>query len=200
MTRAARGQITVGHALAASQVLTRAVDAGGMRSLDPSISTDVPAAHVLDDLFEGLTRLDERGEPEPGVASSWETSADGRTWTFHLREAHWSNGEPVRAADFVFAWRRTVDPATASDYAQALAPVANAIAISGGQLPVTELGIAPRRAHGARHAERADAVSAQPADQVLRLSAVRPRCARTARTGCGPNTSSATAPSCCANT
>jgi oligopeptide transport system substrate-binding protein len=133
--------IKVGSSLAAVQKLTRAVDAGGMRSLDPSISTDVPAAHVLDDLFEGLTRLDQRGEPAPGVAASWETSADGRTWTFHLREARWSNGDPIRAADFVFAWRRTVDPATASDYAQALAPVANAIAISEGHLPVSTLGI-----------------------------------------------------------
>ncbi len=134
-------EIKVGRTLAAQQVLTRAVDAGGMRSLDPSISTDVPAAHVLDDLFEGLTRLNERGEPEPGIAASWECSADGRTWTFHLREAYWSNGDRIRAADFVYAWRRTVNPATTSDYAQALAPVTNAIAISEGQLPVTELGI-----------------------------------------------------------
>ena len=132
---------TVGTALAASQVLIRAVDAGGMRSIDPSISTDVPAAHVLDDLFEGLTRLDERGEPAPGAAASWETSADGRTWTFHLRAAQWSNGVPLRAGDFVYAWRRTVDPATASDYAQALAPVTNALAISTGQLPPSALGI-----------------------------------------------------------
>ncbi|HEV7432423.1 MAG TPA: peptide ABC transporter substrate-binding protein [Steroidobacteraceae bacterium] len=133
--------IKVSQSLADQQVLTRAVDGGGMRSLDPSISTDVPAAHILDDLFEGLTRLDERGEPAPGVASSWQTSADGRTWIFHLREARWSNGDPVRAADFVYAWRRTVNPSTASDYAQALAPVANAIPISEGRLPVTELGI-----------------------------------------------------------
>ena len=110
-------QLTVGHTLADNQILTRAVDAGSMRSLDPSIATDVPAFHVLDDLFEGLTRLDERGEPEPGIASSWETSTDGRTWTFHLREARWSNGDAVRARDFVYAWRRTVDPATASDNA-----------------------------------------------------------------------------------
>ena len=142
-TAGARAQIpTVGSALADPQVLIRAVDAGGMRSIDPSISTDVPAAHVLDDLFEGLTRLDERGAPVPGVASSWETSADGRTWTFHLRAAQWSNGAPLRAADFVYAWRRTVDPATASDYAQALAPVTNALAISTGQLPASALGIA----------------------------------------------------------
>ncbi len=130
-----------GPGLAASQRLARAVDAGGMRSIDPSISTDVPAAHVLDDLFEGLTRLREDGEPGPGVAERWETSADGRIWIFHLRAARWSNGAPVRAADFVYAWRRTVDPRTASDYAEALAPVRNALAISAGSMSVTELGI-----------------------------------------------------------
>jgi oligopeptide transport system substrate-binding protein len=141
-TAGARPQLPiVGTALAGSQVLVRAVDAGGMRSIDPSISTDVPAAHVLDDLFEGLTRLDERGEPAPGVATRWETSADGRVWTFHLRAAQWSNGVPVRAGDFVYAWRRTVDPATASDYAQALAPVVNALAISAGRMSPGTLGI-----------------------------------------------------------
>ncbi len=133
--------IIVGSALAASQQLTRAVDAGGVRSLDPSLSTDVPGERVLDDLFEGLTRLDVRGEPVPGVAERWEQSADGRVWTFHLREAHWSNGAPVQAADFVYAWRRTVDPATASDYAQALAPIVNTIAISEGRMSPATLGI-----------------------------------------------------------
>jgi len=131
----------VGTAAAATQELTRAIDAGGVRSIDPSISSDLPAGRVLDDLFEGLTRLGQDGEPVPGVASRWDTSADGRTWTFHLREARWSNGAPLRAGDFVYAWRRTVDPRTASDYAQALAPVANAIAVSEGRLPVTALGI-----------------------------------------------------------
>ncbi len=130
-----------GASVTAAQVLRRAVDAGGMRSIDPSISTDVPAAHVLDDLFEGLTRLGQDGEPAPGVAERWETSADGRVWTFHLRAAQWSNGAAVRAGDFVYAWRRTVDPRTASDYAEALAPVRNALAIAEGKLPVTALGI-----------------------------------------------------------
>jgi len=133
--------IIVGTGLAATQEITRAVDAGGVRSLDPSLSTDVPAERVLDDLFEGLTRLDERGEPVPGVAERWEQSADGRVWTFHLRQARWSNGAPVVAADFVYAWRRTVDPRTASDYAQALAPVINAIAISEGRMSPATLGI-----------------------------------------------------------
>ena len=141
-TRTTGGAPKVGPARAAVQRLARAVDAGGMRSIDPSISTDVPAAHVLDDLFEGLTRLRQDGEPGPGVAERWETSADGRVWTFHLRAARWSNGATVRAGDFVYGWRRTVDPRTASDYAQALAPVRNALAISAGSMSVTELGIA----------------------------------------------------------
>ena len=133
--------IVVGTGLAASQELTRAIDAGGVRSLDPSLSTDVPGERALDDLFEGLTRLDERGEPVPGVAERWEQSADGRVWTFHLRPARWSNGAPIVGADFVYAWRRTVDPRTASDYAQALAPVVNAIAISEGRMSPATLGI-----------------------------------------------------------
>jgi oligopeptide transport system substrate-binding protein len=137
----ARATLQVGSALAARQELVRAVDAGGMRSLDPSISTDIPAERVLDDIFEGLTRLDQAGQPAPGLATHWETSSDGRTWTFHLRSASWSNGEPIRAADFVYAWRRTVDPRTASDYGQALAAVRNAIDINEGRAAPATLGI-----------------------------------------------------------
>jgi oligopeptide transport system substrate-binding protein len=131
----------VGTALAARQELVRAVDAGGVRSLDPSLATDIPAERVLDDLFEGLTRLDEAGEPEPGIAERWETSADGLTWTFHLRPASWSNGQPVRAQDFLYAWRRTVDPRTASDYAQQLVPIVNALAIAEGKAAPETLGV-----------------------------------------------------------
>ena len=172
----------VGTALAAAQVLVRAVDAGGMRSIDPSISTDVPAAHVLDDLFEGLTRLDERGEPAPGVATHWETSADGRVWTFHLRAAQWSNGAPVRAGDFVYAWRRTVDPA----HRLGLRAGARAGRQRAGdqRRPHARERARDRgagRAHAARHAQRAHALPAEPADQVLRLSAIRARGPRARR-------------------
>jgi oligopeptide transport system substrate-binding protein len=130
----------VGTQLAAVQQLTRGIDAGGVRSLDPSLATDIPAERVLDDLFEGLTRLDVAGEPAPGIAERWEQSADGLTWTFHLRAALWSNGEPVRASEFVQAWRRTLDPRTASDYAQALVPLANALAIAEGRADPATLG------------------------------------------------------------
>ena len=133
--------LKVGTALAAQQELVRAVDAGSMRSLDPSISTDIPAERVLDDIFEGLMRLDQSGEPAPGLATHWETSSDGRTWTFHLRAAQWSNGEPIRAADVVYGWRRTVDPHTTSDYGQALAAVRNATDINAGRAAPETLGI-----------------------------------------------------------
>mgnify|MGYP003471957110 CR=1 FL=1 len=75
----------------------------------------VPAQHITDDLFEGLTTLALDGSVAPGVAESWEVSSDGKTWQFQLREAHWSNGDPVTAHDFVYAWRREVDPRTGAD-------------------------------------------------------------------------------------
>jgi oligopeptide transport system substrate-binding protein len=85
------------------------------RTLDPSLNEDVAAYSIADDLFEGLLRLDAAGALVPGVASSWEHSDDGLTWRFHLRpEARWSNGDPVRAADFIYAWHRIRDPATGS--------------------------------------------------------------------------------------
>ena len=62
----------------------------------------------------GLTTEDAGGQPIPGMAESWQTSPDGLTWTFNLREAQWSDGTPVTAEDFVFAWRRILDPKTAA--------------------------------------------------------------------------------------
>ena len=133
--------IQVTSDLATDQVLTRHLEADP-RTLDPSLVTNVVGAHVDDDLFEGLLTLGEDGQTAPGVAIKWETSADGKTWTFHLRDdARWSNGQPVTADDFVYAWRRQVDPATASEYSQALAPIENAVEISAGKMPLTSLGV-----------------------------------------------------------
>ncbi len=130
----------VGTRLAAMQVVNRGL--GAMpRTLDPSLSTDVPGQEVIDDLFEGLTTLDAAGKIVPGVARSWQTSPDGKTWVFHLRpDARWSNGDPVTAQDFVYAWRREVDPKTAAQYAEALSPIVNALAIATGKAPVASLG------------------------------------------------------------
>ncbi len=140
-TSASARTIQVSSELAAEQILNRHLEADP-RTLDPSLMTDVVGQIVLDDLFEGLVTLNEEGNTIPGVATSWETSADGKTWTFHLREnARWSNGEPVTADDFVYAWRRQVDPATGSEYAQALTPIENAMDAAAGKVPPSKLGV-----------------------------------------------------------
>jgi oligopeptide transport system substrate-binding protein len=133
--------ITVGTAPAAQQVLARGLD-DMPRSLDPLLVNDVPGQRVADDLFEGLTRAGIAGNAVPGVASSWESSADGKTWVFHLRpDARWSNGAPVTAADFVYAWRREVDPRTGAPYAEGLAPIENSLDIAAGSKPPESLGV-----------------------------------------------------------
>lgn len=112
------------------------------RTLDPSLATGIPAYNVIQDLFEGLVTLSADGKLEPGVASSWKVSNDGLTYTFHLRpDARWSNGQPVTAGDFVYAWRREVDPKTAAEYAQSLACIVNGQAIIDGKLPPSALGV-----------------------------------------------------------
>jgi oligopeptide transport system substrate-binding protein len=141
------GPSRVGTRPAAEQVLYRTLDSAP-QMLDPSLATDVQTQDIMDDLFEGLTTLDPAGRVVPGVASHWETSADGLTWIFHLRpEARWSNGEPLTAGDFVYAWRRTTDPATRAEYSQAFAPLLNGIEVATGKKPPSELGVTALDAH-----------------------------------------------------
>lgn len=117
-------------------------------SLDPHQARSVPAANILRDLYEGLTSIAPDGEVEPGVARDWRISDDGLTYIFELREnARWSNGEPVTAADFVYSLRRSVDPATASPYAQLHAPIVNAGDIIDGKRPPDALGVRALDAH-----------------------------------------------------
>jgi len=140
----------VGSALANNQMLSRTLD-DEPRSLDPQLTTDVPSQRVCDDLFEGLTTVDIGGRVAPGVASSWESSPDGRTWTFHLRpEARWSNGAPVTAADFVYSFRREIDPHTGAQYAQALEPVVGGHEIALGKAKPETLGVEALDAHTLR--------------------------------------------------
>jgi oligopeptide transport system substrate-binding protein len=111
-------------------------------SLDPQKARVNEAHNILRDLYECLTSLDKDAGPAPGVATSWDISPDGRSYTFHLRpEARWSNGDRVVAADFLAALRRLVDPATASQYAQVIDVVANAHDIIAGKKPVEALGV-----------------------------------------------------------
>ncbi|WP_104204827.1 peptide ABC transporter substrate-binding protein [Billgrantia saliphila] len=115
---------------------------GEPASLDPHKISGKWENDVVGDLFEGLVTEAADGERIPGVAESWEISEDGTVYTFHLREdARWSDGEPVTAEDFVFAFRRILDPATAADYAYLLYPVRNAEAIYTGAAEPHTLGI-----------------------------------------------------------
>jgi len=110
-------------------------------SLDPHHTQGIWESDIVGDLLIGLTTADAYGKAIPGAAESWDISADGLTWTFHLREHTWSDGVPVTAADFVFGFRRLVDPATASGYAYYLYPVRNAKAVNSGAIPIEQLGV-----------------------------------------------------------
>ncbi len=119
-------------------------------TLDPSMVNATWEDTIVGDLMMGLVTEDSLARPIPGIAERWETSADGLTWTFHLRDTAWSDGTPLTADDFVYAWRRTLAPATASPLAYFLYIVKNAQAVNSGKLPGTELGI---RALDARRLE-----------------------------------------------
>ena len=108
--------------------------------MDSTRSTDTVSFRILGHVMEGLLRYDQDNALVPGVAQRWEIDADGAT--FWLREeARWSDGKPVTAHDFVFAWQTVVDPVTASEYAFIMYPVANAEAVNTGQLPREALGV-----------------------------------------------------------
>lgn len=108
--------------------------------LDAGRATDASSHVVIAHVMEGLIAYDIDDQLTPGVAERWEIREDGAT--FWLREdSYWSDGVPVTAQDFVFAWQRVVDPETASQYVFILYPVKNAEAISKGELPPTALGV-----------------------------------------------------------
>jgi oligopeptide transport system substrate-binding protein len=116
-------------------------------TLDPALATDHSSVQVAIQLFEGLTEIDEAGQPAPLGAERWEVADDGRTFTFFLRaDRMWSDGSPVTAEDYVWAWRRAIDPRTAADYASLLYPIKNAARIHGERLDPALLGVTARDA------------------------------------------------------
>ena len=88
-----------------------------VQSLDPQLATDGTSFEVIANYTDGLMQMDANGAAVEALAESYELSEDGKTYTFHLKDAKWSNGDAVTAADFVFGWQRAVDPANASEYA-----------------------------------------------------------------------------------
>jgi oligopeptide transport system substrate-binding protein len=126
---------------AISETVLRRGLAGEPSTLDPTLAADNFSHEVLNDLYEGLTTETPNGNVIPGVASSWTVDASGTLYIFQLRpDARWSNGEPVRAQNFVAAWRRVVDPKTASPVADNLRLIAGAASIISGAASPSTLG------------------------------------------------------------
>jgi oligopeptide transport system substrate-binding protein len=124
----------------AGQLCLEYGNGGDPQSLDPQIATTVGEAAILRELFDGMFTDGPDGSPLPGVAQSWETSADGLVWTFHLRPEKWSDGQPVTANDFVYAYRRMLTPSTGSSYAYLLYLLKNGQAVNEGKLPPEAIG------------------------------------------------------------
>ena len=111
------------------------------KSLDHQKTSTVAEAHISRDLFEGLVAKSAKGEMISGAAEKWDVSDDGLTYTFHLRQgAKWSNGDPITAGDFVYAYQRIMDPATAAEYANILFPIKNSQKVNKGEAKGDELG------------------------------------------------------------
>ena len=135
-------QVPAGVTLAKEQVFTRGIGSEPA-SIDPQKVEGSPGGYVVRDLFEGLVTQDANGNTIPGVAESWTVSEDGKTYTFKLRKSEWSNGDPVTAHDFVFAFQRAVDPATASKYGwyMQIPGIINADDIIDGKMSPKKLGV-----------------------------------------------------------
>ena len=110
-------------------------------TLDTATATGKPEATIQMAMFEGLTRLDENNIPVPGMAEKWDISPDGLVYTFHLRDAKWTNGDPVTAEDFVFAWLRLLNPGTAAEYSYQAFYVKNGEKYNAGEVTADQVGV-----------------------------------------------------------
>lgn len=110
--------------------------------LDPSRCSDSTGGEIIWNTFEGLVQAHPQTlEPLPAIASHWEVADDGRRYTFHLRPSQWSDGRPLTAHDFVYAFRRLVDPQTASKYASNGFIFAGGAEVARGEAPPESLGV-----------------------------------------------------------
>jgi oligopeptide transport system substrate-binding protein len=110
-------------------------------SLDPHKASGTWENNIIGNMFVGLTTEDAHADPVPGMAERWEVSEDGKTWTFFLRRARWSDGEACDAHDFEFAFRRILNPENMAEYASFLFPIKNAEAVNGGHMAPEMVGV-----------------------------------------------------------
>jgi oligopeptide transport system substrate-binding protein len=131
----------------AGQLCLEAGNSNDPVSLDPHKTQGTWENRIIGDLLMGLTQEDAAGDAVPGMATHWETSSDGKVWTFHLRDAVWSDGVAVTADDFVFALRRIMDPKTGSSYSSLLYIIENGQEVNENRRPLTALGVRALDAH-----------------------------------------------------
>lgn len=138
---AAVATLALSGAASAEVVYNRAIP-GDPGTLDTHKASTTAESPILRDLLEGLVAFNAKGEPVPGQAEKWEISDDGKTYRFTLRNGiKWSNGDPVKASDFVFSYRRILNPETGAGYASVLFPILNAEKVNKGQGKVEEIGV-----------------------------------------------------------
>lgn len=110
-------------------------------NLDFQLTSSSGDIQIYNWIMEGLTRCTDGGKVKPGIAKSWEVSKDGKTWTFHLRDASWTDGKKVTAMDFAYGWLRALEPDMASDYAYILYDIVGAEEFNTGKGPASNVGI-----------------------------------------------------------
>lgn len=142
-TSALAGALLAATSLTAfAEVVYHRDNGGEPETLDQHKTSINVESRPLKALFEGLVTIDPKGMVVPGMAESWDVAEDGVTYTFNLRDAKWSNGDPVTAGDFVYSLQRIMDPATGAKYATILYPIKNAEQINKGDLAKEELAVA----------------------------------------------------------
>ncbi|TGV09253.1 peptide ABC transporter substrate-binding protein, partial [Mesorhizobium sp. M00.F.Ca.ET.186.01.1.1] len=108
---------------------------------DPGLSEDTTSAAIIRATFDGLTRIGQDGKPQMAAAEKVEVSEDMLTYKFTIRDAKWSNGEPVTAKDFEYAWKRALDPATGANYAYQLYYVKNGEKANKKEAKLDDVGV-----------------------------------------------------------
>jgi oligopeptide transport system substrate-binding protein len=126
---------------AASQEMKVNIGSGEPSTIDPGLAEDIPSMSIARAAFDGLLRIGVDGQIKESVAEKYEVSPDGLTYTFHLRDSKWSNGDPVTAHDFEYAWKRVLNPETASGYAYQLYYLKNGEAYNAGKAKAEDVGV-----------------------------------------------------------
>ena len=111
------------------------------KTIDPQLNSAIDGSTVIHNAFEGLMREESNSNIEPAVAESYEVSEDGTVYTFHLRDCKWSDGQPVKAGDFEYAWKRALNPDTAAEYAYQLFYLKNGEEYNTGKATADDVGV-----------------------------------------------------------